>query len=389
MNFISILIILIPFGEGILFAADAVPVPNKTMLDDPLEFTGWEGEWGDPKQLGEIRIGLFAPDDPDDRIGSAMLNGATLAIMQANRDGGYQGVPFRLITRWADDPWGAGSKEMIRLVYEDQVWAILGSLNGDATHVAEQIVTKARVPLLCPVSADPTLTFIRIPWIFRLPPDDRAQAEALVKEGIVPLSLPKIGMITSTDHDGRTAAFELENALKREQIAPAFHFQISPEDSDLSPIIARMRSFEPDGIVLRLPHHQLHDFITKLRSGDIRFPLFLPWIPGFHLDSMLDRYDGTIGLVQPFAPKENDKQYQSFAAAYSLQFGAQSDVCAAYTYDAIKILVHCIHTTGLNRVALRKAISYLQNYQGVAGQVVWDNGGGNTVKPVMTIVNKH
>ena len=98
------------------------------VLDTPVDFSGWRGRSLNPGQLNEIRIGFFAPDEPGDPVGGPMLNAATLAVEEANAAGGLQGIPYRLVKRWAYDPWGSGSKEVIRLVYQDSVWAVIGSL---------------------------------------------------------------------------------------------------------------------------------------------------------------------------------------------------------------------------------------------------------------------
>jgi len=162
--------------------------PYKRMLDDPLTFTGTE-TLDSATTEAEYRIGVFAPDGDDHPVGRDLVRGVRLAVEQANVSGGVNGKPLRIVRRWAEDPWGAGSKEVIRMVFDDRVWALIGGPDGETTHVAQQVATKAHLPLIAPVSSDPSLTHTRVPWIFRLPPDDAAQAEALVKEGLAPRSL--------------------------------------------------------------------------------------------------------------------------------------------------------------------------------------------------------
>ena len=141
------------------------------MLDDPLTFTGIE-TLDSAAAEAEYRIGVFAPDGDDHPVGRDLVRGVRLAVEQANASGGVNGKPLRMVRRWADDPWGAGSKEVIRMVFDDRVWALIGGPDGETTHVAQQVATKAHLPLIAPVSSDPSLTHTRVPWIFRLPPDD-------------------------------------------------------------------------------------------------------------------------------------------------------------------------------------------------------------------------
>ena len=373
-------------GQSIQAQNSASP-PYKHMSEDPVKFSGWAGELYNGPPLTEIRLGFFFPDSPDDPVGRAILNGASLAILEANQSGGYQGIPFRLIHRWANDPWKSGSNEIIKLAYQDQVWAIIGSIDGTSSHIAEQIVTKIRLTLLSPVSSDPTLTHIRIPWIFRLPPDERSQAENLIREGILPLAIKKIGLITSTDHDGRIASGELHKALACEELNPVFHFQISPQEVNYQSIARRSASFKPEGIVLRLPIEQIVETLHSLQEENLNCPLFLPWIPGLYEEVLEKHYTGKIVRVQPFPIDQNNSTYLSFLNSYLRHFGNRPNPSAAYSYDAVKLLTQCLNISGLNRVKLRNAVAVI-DYEGVTGRIVWDYGGGNITQPVISSVLK-
>ncbi len=76
--------------------------------------------------------------------------GPRLPSRRSNAAGGIGGRPLRLVARWADDPWRGGAANASRLVYEDGVLALIGSIDGAATHLAEQVVVKTRLPLAEP-----------------------------------------------------------------------------------------------------------------------------------------------------------------------------------------------------------------------------------------------
>src|SRR5262252_907988 len=83
--------------------------PYYEYYQDLIEYNGAAREIPDPdlKSLAEVRIGFLAPlyDHPDQVLGNRMLNGATMAIDEANAAGGYGGKPFRLITHNDYDNW--------------------------------------------------------------------------------------------------------------------------------------------------------------------------------------------------------------------------------------------------------------------------------------------
>ena len=83
--------------------------PYYEFYQDLVEYNGAARDIPDPdlKDLDEIRIGFLAPlyDHPDQVLGNRMLNGARMAIDEANAAGGYGGKPFRLVTHNDYDNW--------------------------------------------------------------------------------------------------------------------------------------------------------------------------------------------------------------------------------------------------------------------------------------------
>jgi branched-chain amino acid transport system substrate-binding protein len=170
--------------------------PYYEYYQDLVEYNGAARDIPDPdlKTLSEIRIGFLAPlyDHPDAVFGNHMLNGATMAINEANATGGYGGKPFRLITHndydnWqmsksategaAKDSaiWGAASNDAVRMIYEDKVWAMFGSISSESTHIALRLTLKGETPLVNSASTDPTIPETIIPWYFTDIQDDREQ----------------------------------------------------------------------------------------------------------------------------------------------------------------------------------------------------------------------
>ncbi len=356
-----------------------------SVLSTPVEFSGWAGETRQPSELSEIRIGVFAPTDTAHPIGGPLHRAVALAIEQINLAGGFEGVPLRLVSRWSDDPWRGGSREMIKLVYADSVWAVIGSVDGSSTHVAEQVTTKAWVPLLAPVSTDPTLTYVRIPWIFRLPPSEERQAAALLHDGIRARSLERVGLVSSTDHDGRIFAGEMLASLRAARLPPPFHFQLSDSDIDLAEVARRMALFRPDGLIVRLPTAETIALLERLHEVAFSAPVFIPWIPGLSESELAGRYGADILQVLPFC-RVGHEAYDEFARSYAERYHAPPTPEAAYAYDAVNLVFAAMTESGLNRSRLRKAIYERSKFPGVTGEIEWDNAGGNVAEAVVRAV---
>jgi ABC-type branched-subunit amino acid transport system substrate-binding protein len=380
------LICFVYFGISSLYAQENQPLNNSqqqiSVFDNKLEFTGWRGHHENTENLKEIRIGLFLPETASNNIDFSINKGADLAIEELNKSGGYQGLPYRLIRRRTNDPWGAGSKEMIKLVYEDSVWAVVGSLDGDATHIAEQIVTKAFLPLISPLSADPTLNYIRIPWIFRLTPDYQTQAALIVEQCAKKSDIQRIGLISTTSHDGRVFSKEIKDALKEYNQSLVFHFQVTSNQIDISQIIQRALTFQADGLILFLANHEIENIISELKDKNFRKPVIIPWIPDLNMALFTSIVHENIFLVEPFSFSKNPA-WNMFRQNYMQRFGVNPSSGTVFVYDAIYLLAHAIEKAGLNRAAIRDAIAKTDYSSPVTGKIVWDNTGGRIIQPVL------
>ncbi|MCK4764084.1 MAG: ABC transporter substrate-binding protein [Candidatus Aminicenantes bacterium] len=375
------------------------------MLDDPRAFNGPAGAVIEPSSLNSIAIGLFAPFDRDDPAARDLYRGIKLAIEQANAAGGYRGVDFSLIRRWAGSPWAAGPKEVIRLIYEDRVWAIIAFKDG-AAHIAQQIAAKAYVPVIAPLSSAPSLTHAGVPWLFRLPPDDRVQAGLLVKEGIVNKHFSRVGLVSCTAPNNRAAAAEMEKELERRNLPALFHFEVAPGLLDFQPhsrggaisgsaagsafdfqaLAERIRDFQPHVLTLCLQVPGIPKLLKALQSSGIVCPVCIPWTPGVEIKKLKAVYHGPIYMIEPFQPPDREKTggiYHRFSRDFEKRFGVFPTCSAAYAYDAAWIIILSIRSKGLNRPGIRLGLEGLAGHEGVSGTIKWDNRGGSPGSPVV------
>jgi len=380
--------LLVSLHSRYLHCQEIVESDIVSVYDKPLEFTGWQGPVSTGLDLDAVKIGLFAPESPAHPLGSSITDAANLAIEEANRNGGCAGIPFSLVSRWSYDPWGSGSKEMVKLVYQDKVWAVVGSLDGESSHIAEQVVTKTWLPLISPISSDPTLNYTRIPWMFRLPPDDKTQAKTIYKQGIQIHNLHRLGLITSGNHDGHIFSEAMMNILEKNYCPPLFHFQIPVHISQFESLARRILKFDPDGLILDLSPVEVFALLSELQKCRFQVHIFMPWIPGLQIFNCAIIYDGQIYTVDPFIENENP-EYHEFKNRYYKKYNHKPSPVAAYTYDAVQLIINGLNKSGLNRSKLRDELSRLENFQGVTGEIVWDYSGGNTGKPVLKLISEH
>ena len=154
------------------------------------------GEPAAPARAGgpeTVKIGFIGPimstvsvatggKSHEEALGVPMLQGARLAIEEWNARGGYlkRKIPFELVVSNDNGLWGSSGNEIIKQAYKDEVWGILGTIDGANSHIAIRVALKAEVVMMNTGDTDPTFIETNIPWVTRVIGDDRQQAYLLI-----------------------------------------------------------------------------------------------------------------------------------------------------------------------------------------------------------------
>jgi hypothetical protein len=167
--------------------------------------------------VSEVAIGFLGPveNHSDQALGLAMLHGSQMAIDEANARGGYCGKPFALKVHNDGMLWGSSSNEIVKMVYDDKVWAMLGSISGDSTHIGLRVSLRAELPMVNSASTDPTIPETAIPWLLTSIQDDRVQSYTLARRIYSDLGLARIALLRVNDRYGRFGVIKFRDASHR------------------------------------------------------------------------------------------------------------------------------------------------------------------------------
>ena len=355
--------------------------------------------------VNEVRIGYFGPADPDHPVGGDMWRAAQLAIEGANAAGGYRGKPFRLVPAWSENPWGTGTAKLARLVYRHQVWAIVGGIDGSSTHLAEQVVAKAGLTLVSPVSTDKTVNLAGVPWMFSLAPGDHLAAEPLAEDIKGREAGDDLVLLSADDHDSRMFSIELRNALSRRNVGLGRQVEFHRGAKQSATLARQVLEIGPAIVVISADPGDSARLVGDLRTAGYVGRIFGGPAMG-HRDFVARAADAAEGVVFPllytvagnctqgtgntfFQPAPGESAPGSeFYKAYNRKHERQPDYTAALTYDAVRLLVATIHTAGLDRARIRDALAGLSPWTGATGLVRFDVLGSNTRSvPLGTIIN--
>jgi len=276
--------------------------------------------------LPHVPLGFFGPPDAAHATGGAIFMGVQLAVEDANAN---RARPFRLFSRWSDDPWRSGAGSVVKLVYNDSALALIGGIDSATTHLAEQVVAKTLVPLIDPASTDETANAAGVPWIFSWAPGDSLLAAHLARA----LGSKPYALLAATDHSSRQLAralVRITTPAERHDFAPP---GVPPPPSHAQVVI--IAPAEPTAHIARsLPDS------TRVLSG-----------PSAHT-RLFRKLNNRAMLAPTLSPLKPD-----LAHRLEQRFQISGDAFSQLAYDSTTLLLRCINEAGPSRAALRDALA--------------------------------
>jgi ABC-type branched-subunit amino acid transport system substrate-binding protein len=354
-------------------------------------YVGPEGDRATPDQLSDIRIGYFGPSDPQDPLYGNLWRAAQRAIEDANRAGGFSGKPFRLLPAWSENPWGSGVTQVAQLVYRDRVWAVVGGVDGPSTHLAEQIVVKARLALVSPVSTDKTVNLTNVPWMFSLAPGDHLLADVLAPEIARRTRSRHLAIVTTNDHDAHLFTRELRRALTAFDTVPRCQYEYQPQSQTSAALVRECLASQPDGVVVVANALESLQLVCALRQAGFDGCIFGG--PACGRDAFVRGATGLVGELV-FPRLDDVAPTPALTAATPdrpVPSGTtETDTCDDYAsrsvYDAVRLVTLAIQKAGLNRAAIARALRDLSPTSGVSGHIEWDSPGSNRRRPTLATI---
>jgi ABC-type branched-subunit amino acid transport system substrate-binding protein len=346
----------------------------------------------EPKNLSEIRIGFFGPieHNPESVFGLRMLHGAQLAVEEANARGGYGGKPFKLMlhndydnwqakTVYGDDRpteptiWGSASNEVVKMVYDDQDWAIFGSISSESTHIALRVALRAEIPIVNSASTDPTIPETYIPWYFTDLQDDRVQSLTLARRIYTELGLKRVAILRINNRYGRFGVPKFRDASRRLGHPVVIEQKFLPGDTDYSHQLKVIQGSRADAILLWTDEVPAANILKQMRALGMKQRVFGSYRTlGPELLAQAGPAAEGFEAVFPYDPSRKNARWVDFNARFKNKFQENPEQFASLAYDAMNALLDSICKAGLNRARIHDALANIENYDGVTGPMVFD-----------------
>lgn len=305
----------------------------------------------------QIKVGLnvpltgFAAAD-----GKSALDGAKLAVEQANAKGGVAGQKIELVIY--DDQ--ATAKEAVpvatKLIEKDQVVAAVSGSYSGSTRAAASIFQRAQVPYVVAYAIHPDITLAGN-YMFRVSAMGEVQGRGGAKL-VQNLGKKRVALITVKNDFGQALAAGFKEAAPKLGLSIISEYEYAMPDRQFGPLVSKVKADNPEVIYASGYFFNAGPLVSQLRAAGVTAPIIGQ--EGYDSDKFIEiagpASEGT--LVTTSLDRDSDSAAtKAFLADYRKATNTGADMVAASTYTAVSVLVEGLKKTrGKGGEELVKAI---------------------------------
>lgn len=289
--------------------------------------------------------------------GNSALQGAKLAVAEANAKGGINGEKIDLVVY--DDQASAKEATPVatKLVEKDQVVGAVSGSYSASTRAAAGIFQSAKIPYVVAYAIDPSVTR-NGDYMFRVSSMGEVQGRGGAKL-VSNLGKKRVVLVTLKNDFGQTLAAGFKDAAPKFDLNIVNEYEYGIQERQFGALIAKIKSDNPEVIYASGYYFNAGPLISQMRAAGITVPIigqegydgekFIeiagPAAEGTLMTTSLDR-DSEVPVTK------------DYLAQFRKAAGYGADMVGASSFSATAILIEGLRKTGgKGGAALRDAIA--------------------------------
>ena len=290
--------------------------------------------------------------------GKSALNGAKLAVKQANQAGGINGKMIELVVY--DDQ--ASPKQAVpisnKLIEKDKVVAAISGSYSGATRAAAGVFQSAEIPYISAYAVHPEITKAGN-YVFRTSFMGEVQGRAGAKLIGATLQRKRVVLITLKNDFGKSLAAGFKEAAGQFNLQIVNEYEYSIKDRQFGPNVAKVKADAPEAIYATGYFFTAGPLVSQLRAAGITVPVIGQ--EGYDSEQFIKiagkASEGTI-ITTSLDRDSNSSETRSFISEFEAMAGHKVDMVAASGHTAMKVLVAAMKKAGTTSPsAIRNAIA--------------------------------
>ena len=207
----------------------------------------------------DVPIGVDEPLTGDVAIsGQYVVDGARIAEAEINAHGGVLGRKIKLVIEDGKSTPRDAATAAQRLILRDHVPVLMGAWGSSFTLSVMPLLQENSVPMLVETSSSPKITTSGNPWIFRISPTFKMEADGFLKKlGEFNPPIKKTAFLAVNNDFGLSGTDAFKTALASKGIAIGPAETMAPDDTDFSAQLERIKASGADTMFVTTAVEQL------------------------------------------------------------------------------------------------------------------------------------
>ncbi|MCX7779747.1 MAG: ABC transporter substrate-binding protein [Negativicutes bacterium] len=345
----------------------------------------------------DLKIGLLNEmTGGNATMGTSAVNGAKLAIKEANAKGGVLGKQIKAVIADNKSEPSEAANAMTKLVTQDKVVAVTGVFASSNAIAASSVAEANRVPFLAVGATNPKVTVDEKSgkvkdYTFRVCFIDPFQGTVGANFVLQTLKLNKAVTLidNSSDYSKGLAAF-FKDAFTRAGGVVLAEEAYLQKDQDFKTILTKVKALNPEIIYVPGYYEEVGKIVKQAREIGIAVPI----IGGDGWDSpKLTEIATAAALNNTFftnhyAVDDTSAASRAFVDTYRREYGQAPDAMAVLAYDAANILIDAIkRANSADPGKIREALAATKDFPAITGTTTL-NATHDAVKSAVVIEMK-
>lgn len=300
-------------------------------------------------------------------LGGPQGDGAFLAAEEINRRGGINGHKLELIFEDDGGDPSVATRLAKKLIWEDKVSAIFGGTPIVSAHAIALVCEEKKIPLIAPVPQTSVVKGRRFVFINTVTTELTAEGQA--KYIIEELKWKKVAIAHDTTEYGILLSTLVKDALKQ-RLLETVSYEFKSTDTDLTPVLIKIKEFNPDGISLTGSIPAAPAIFIKQKKGlGIEAPIIGPTslttqtfinLAGEAGDGVMLQSNVNYTSQSPGAKEFFEAMERKYPGVLPLAFHA-------FGWDAIKLFARAMEVAGNDPLKIRSTLENIKGFEGARG----------------------
>ncbi len=323
--------------------------------------------------------------------GQPQVRTVEMAVKAVNDAGGIFGRKLKVVT-FDNHSNELGMVQAFENLFADpaaQPVAVISTVKSFQIAAIHEASLKRKVPVMM-AGSSPSLTEKNNPWMFRVRPNEKIAARALIQYAKESMKAKKIGLLHENDTFGNEAASLVERYAKLEHVTIVKKLSYEVRERDFTKFLLQMKEAGVDLLIVYGTNGSDVGILQR-QYADMGRPF--PYLGSSSsarkatLKISQKAADGIIAALD-FVPNDRPAA-KTYVDTYKKLYGDEPDSIAIWTYDSVMLIANALKKAGPSASSekLRDTLR-AESYEGVYGTYKFDaRGDGLSESTLVKIEN--